>query len=326
MQIFVVVAVGYLMGVPAVAQMSDEAVYQKALNATFTIKTNRGSIGSAFVFQNGTMLVTNYHVIAGATSAVAIPGNNSQVEYVIAGVIAADVKLDVAVLKILGTFRTPLAPAATEPRIAQKIYAIGSPRGYEATFTSGMISGLRSTGIQHSAPMSPGSSGGALLNTNCEVVGMNTKQVTDGQNLNFAVPVSTILSVLENQHQLVSLTEINQIYGISIKEQTQAQQSQNTSSGISNTGLYMEFGGNNPHQAVMFSYEGTIQTYVRYYNKNSQQIVTIVEGCTINTDDTNKEWTRIDCKSPIDIKTKQPSSYLSDTFWIHKTTNKLKTQ
>jgi S1-C subfamily serine protease len=73
------------------------------------------------------------------------------------------------------------------------VYAIGTPQGLERTLSQGLVSAMRETSegtvIQTSAPISPGSSGGGLFDTQGQLVGITTFQTKTGQNLNFAIPV-----------------------------------------------------------------------------------------------------------------------------------------
>jgi len=86
-------------------------------------------------------------------------------------------------------------------KVGQRIYAIGSPKGFENSISEGIISGLRSYNelrknyIQITASISPGSSGGAVVNNKGELIGISTLTVKDGQNLNFAIPINEVLSV-----------------------------------------------------------------------------------------------------------------------------------
>jgi hypothetical protein len=298
------------------AQLSDEAIYQKVLGSVFTIKTDK-SQGSGFIFRDGMTLVTNYHVISGAKTAVAIPSDNKNVSYEIAGVVAADVKLDVAILKIKGTFRRPIDAAVNEAHVPQKVYAIGSPLGYAATFTTGNVSGIRDNDIQHTAPISPGSSGGPLLNEYGNILGMNTKQVTAGQNLNFAVSLNTIQSVLKNEHELVTIAQINQLYGTAV-----AQQKQPDGDAFANiSGAYLEF---DDCKAVLLMGENAGIAYVRYYSGNSKKIEIIRETCRIDGSyKASAEWTKIDCNEAVFATTEKPSYYIPDTFWINKAAGKM---
>ena len=74
-------------------------------------------------------------------------------------------------------------------RVGQKLVAIGSPLGLQNTVSEGIISGLRGVVVQMTTPISPGSSGGAVLNSRGEVVAVAVATVKGGQNINFAVPI-----------------------------------------------------------------------------------------------------------------------------------------
>ena len=90
-------------------------------------------------------------------------------------------------------------------RVGQKVYAIGSPMGLENTMSEGILSGLREIGkskkkfIQITTPLSPGSSGGAVLNSKGELIGMSSMGIEGGENLNFAIPIKEILKVNSGQ-------------------------------------------------------------------------------------------------------------------------------
>ena len=93
-------------------------------------------------------------------------------------------------------------------KVGQRVYAIGAPKGFELTLSEGLVSSLRdyegSKYIQTSAAISPGSSGGGLFNEQGELIGITTFYITEGQNLNFALPVDWI-SELPKRTQLTPL-------------------------------------------------------------------------------------------------------------------------
>lgn len=104
---------------------------------------------------------------------------------------------DMAVLKIedLGAFDF-FNLIARNVQVGERVYAIGNPRGLEQSMSDGIVSGLRNEDgrlwIQHSAPISPGSSEGALISSRGELLGINSWYGEGSQNLNFAVPASTL--------------------------------------------------------------------------------------------------------------------------------------
>jgi hypothetical protein len=154
--------------------------------------------GSGFVVSDDGKVVTNYHVIQNADSAIIkFPQGGF---YIVEGVLGVDKDRDIAVLKVLGKDFPMLKLGDSDTvEIGQEVIAIGSPLSLEATVSTGVISSIRELGdepserlkvIQTTAPISPGSSGGALMNTNGEVIGITTLQARGGQNLNFAIPIN----------------------------------------------------------------------------------------------------------------------------------------
>jgi hypothetical protein len=87
--------------------------------------------------------------------------------------------------------------------VGERVYAIGAPEGLELTLSEGLVSGLRSRGnfrvIQTTAPVSHGSSGGGLFDSQGKLVGITTFSFHEGQNLNFAIPTEWILALAAQQ-------------------------------------------------------------------------------------------------------------------------------
>lgn len=166
------------------------------------------AIGSGFFVEDGEKLITNYHVIKGA-SFVRIKLTNGKV-FEIKFILGVDYEHDLVVLKTPGVGK-PLPLAERAPEIGQDVIAIGNPRGLEGTLSKGIVSGLRnekgSIYYQVTAPISPGSSGGPVINENGEVLGVSTFFVSGGQNLNFAMPAAYIHKLLKNPQR----TALNQI-------------------------------------------------------------------------------------------------------------------
>ena len=85
-------------------------------------------------------------------------------------------------------------------QVGETVYAVGNPRGLEGTFSQGIISSIRPVGsdklIQITAPLSPGSSGGPVLNRKGEVIGVSVFTIRNGQNLNFAIPSNYVKPLL----------------------------------------------------------------------------------------------------------------------------------
>ena len=120
----------------------------------------------------------------------------------ILGVVEFDEELDCAVILVEGSgFPTLKIGDSQAIKSGEKVYAIGNPKSLSNTISDGMISNPRRESfdgmIQISVPISPGSSGGALLNAAGEVIGITTTSLTSGQNLNFAIPMDQLSPVEE---------------------------------------------------------------------------------------------------------------------------------
>lgn len=184
--------------------LSAEQIYTKINNAVVTIYTfdANGKLlaqGSGVVLNEKGWVVTNYHVYAGAEKLI-VKHKEKLVNY--SNIIGLDVEKDILILKIADHAFPPIKLGNSDLlKVGQKIYAIGSPMGFENTITEGIISGLRTNEektknfIQVSAPISPGSSGGAVVNDKGELIAITTLSVTKGQNLNFAIPINEVQAV-----------------------------------------------------------------------------------------------------------------------------------
>lgn len=169
----------------------------------------RGS-GSGFIWDDAGHVVTNFHVIQGASEATVRLADGRDYKASLAGVSPAH---DIAVLRIGVDFkRPPPVPVGTSEdlKVGQKVFAIGNPFGLDWTLTTGIISALdRSLPsdlgqtiehlIQTDAAINPGSSGGPLLDSAGRLIGINTAIFsTTGESvgIGFAVPVDTVNRVV----------------------------------------------------------------------------------------------------------------------------------
>ncbi len=172
------------------------------------------ALGSGFIVSADGKIVTNYHVIEGAQSAVAKLSNGAV--FPVDGVLAADPDKDLAVLKVDGKGLPFLKIASTESlHVGDHVVAIGSPLGLEGTVSDGIVSAMREESprknwIQTTAPVSHGNSGGPLLNMDGSVIGVITWGVNteQGQNLNFAIPSDEVNAVLFMPLELSALESV----------------------------------------------------------------------------------------------------------------------
>lgn len=177
---------------------------------SFWFKCDTLSQGSGFFINSNGDVITNYHVLYAADSAI-IKTSDSKI-YKITDVIAEDENSDI----IMVATDTPeksiqfLQISAEFPVEGEEILVIGSPLGLERTVSDGIVSSIRnitSVGklIQITAPISPGSSGGPVINMKGQVIGVASFQIMEGQNLNFAVPGEKIQSLQFHEAQKLSL-------------------------------------------------------------------------------------------------------------------------
>lgn len=192
-------------GVPIGSPLSADALFTRASPAVVQVviqdrrfRTIGG--GSGFLVGSSGLIVTNYHVIEKAHAAHILFADKTKVE--VFAVAAFDEAADIAIIRI----ESPPSIQPLElgvnglPAVGAKVYAIGNPLGLANTLSDGLVSGQREfdgmTAIQTTAPISPGSSGGPLLDSDGRVVGVTTFLFKGGQNLNFAVPASHVARLL----------------------------------------------------------------------------------------------------------------------------------
>ena len=168
----------------------------------------RQVLGSGF-FVRKDAIATNLHVVHGVLSRCYAKLVNQTNEYLIEGYTHIDVERDLVILKVSGVNATQfLWGNSNNVQVGDTVYAVGNPSGLKGTFSDGIISGIRSDGndklLQISAPISPGSSGGAVLNSEGAVIGVSAAS-RYGQNLNFAIPSNYIKKLLTNSQNLKPL-------------------------------------------------------------------------------------------------------------------------
>ena len=175
--------------------------------------------GSGWVWDESGHIVSNYHVIKDAKQLLVTLHDGEQYD---ATLIGQDIPNDIAVIKITAP-RTPLAPVAVgrseKLRVGQRVFALGSPLGLEQTMTSGIVSSVNRTIpslsrrmmrsiIQIDAALNRGNSGGPLMNSRGELIGMNTaiaSRIGENSGIGFAIPSATIARIVP---QIISFGKV----------------------------------------------------------------------------------------------------------------------
>jgi S1-C subfamily serine protease len=203
-------------------EQQNIGVYKKALPSVVNITSTEVAFdffygpvpqqgqGSGFVLTKDGLILTNNHVIGNAQRVEAALADKHKYK---AKVLARDPNHDLALIKIDAPNLTPVTLSDSRGLIVgQRVYAIGNPFGLNGTMTRGIISAIRSVrspngapiedAIQTDAAVNPGNSGGPLLNSRGEVIGITTMIASNGADqssgIGFAIPINTARAILDD--------------------------------------------------------------------------------------------------------------------------------
>jgi len=179
-------------------------LYESVKTSVVSIRTDKGSTGTGWVYDNNNHIITNYHVIQNAEYIEIILSDETPLQ---AQIVGEDIYSDLAILKIINTniILTPIKIGnSTELRVGEQIFAIGNPFTLDGSITSGIVSqkgrlfpslaGYQiSNMIQIDAAINPGNSGGPVINSKGEVIGISSVGVAPG--VGFAIPSNRINKV-----------------------------------------------------------------------------------------------------------------------------------
>eukprot|EP00897_Mesotaenium_endlicherianum_P002228 jgi/Mesen1/2032/ME000148S01124 len=220
---------------PSVVYITNLAVRRDAF--TLDVMAVPQGSGSGFIWDKRGHVVTNYHVIRGASDLRVTLQDQSVFE---ASVVGFDEDKDVAVLHIdapAELLRPMPIGSSADLLVGQKVFAIGNPFGLDHTLTTGVISGLRreissaATGrpiqdvIQTDAAINPGNSGGPLLDSAGNLIGINTAIYSPSgasSGVGFSIPVDTVSGIVE---QIVKYGKVTRpVLGISFAPEQSVEQ------------------------------------------------------------------------------------------------------
>lgn len=180
-------------------KLEGSEVFRKYNKAVFMVYTSDGTNtyqGSGFFINSNGLAVSNYHVFKGTgIGAEVIKLSGSNTTYKIVEVLQKSEDGDFILFRVNCNNTNYIPIAKNKPSVGDKVFAIGSPRGLENTFSSGEISQWRDKNLmQISALIDHGSSGGALINEYGEVVGITSGSFYDGSqaNLNYAWSIDVV--------------------------------------------------------------------------------------------------------------------------------------
>lgn len=192
----------FLLGQIKIYAQSDlpaDKIFESVNNSVVVVvsydKDTNENQGSGVVINNRGYIVTNYHVCEDAVK-IEVKHYNTIISNV--DIIFKDEKRDILVLKVNDDDLKPIKIGSCKIlKPGQRVYAIGSPEGYENSMSDGIISGFRndenqSSVIQMTTPITDGSSGGAVVNSRGELIGLSVSGQHDG-NLYFAIPIDDIM-------------------------------------------------------------------------------------------------------------------------------------
>jgi serine protease Do len=170
-----------------------------------------GGIGSGFIIDSNGLILTNAHVVEGATSLTVALEDGRELD---ARVVASDTNLDLAVVKVAATgLPTVEIGASADLQVGQLVVAIGSPLGaFTDSVTSGILSATGRTItvtdaasrqrktidnlLQTDAAINEGNSGGPLLDANGRVIGINTAEAASANGIGFAIPIDEAAAII----------------------------------------------------------------------------------------------------------------------------------
>ena len=179
---------------PLQAQLKPEEIYAAVSPSIVALEVENVAgkhfVGNAFLVKGDGLAITAWHVVHDARRVQARFSDDRHV--LVTGVVDKNERLDLALLQLGADTRPQIKLAAAAPRVGSRVYLVGSPRGLDFSISEGLVSQIRTLeGVcyyQLSCPISPGDSGGPVLNDRGEAIGVVSWRKADAENVGFAIP------------------------------------------------------------------------------------------------------------------------------------------
>lgn len=198
-------------------QLSPEEVFNKVAPSVAVILVGEGAgrmsgVGSGVVLRPDGVVFTAHHVIKNANEVqVRLPNGEA---YDTVDLVGFDERRDVAALRVSASELAALAVApVADLKPGQTIYVVSNPKGLNWSISAGVLSAIRPADevpgagsgyrvLQFTAPVSPGSSGGVVVDSYGRAVGIVVAMLSEGQNINFAVPIESVLGLADGTERI----------------------------------------------------------------------------------------------------------------------------
>jgi tetratricopeptide (TPR) repeat protein len=257
-------------------EIAADKIYDLVNNSVVVVLAYDGNgnlyQGSGIVINNEGYVVTNYHVCKDGNR---FEINHYKKEFKNIQIVKQDPDKDIMVLKVSDIPLPPIKIGSSENlKPGQRVYAIGSPEGYENSISEGIVSGVRhdSNGnelIQMTTPITEGSSGGAVVNSSGELIGMSMSGQHEG-NIYFAVPIEDILTLI-NVDYIASTDKESENF---LNEGKEASTKQNYEDAVFYFSKYLE---NNLNDNEAYFYRGYARMKLNDYNQAISDFTKAIE-------------------------------------------------
>ena len=177
------------------------AIIDDVVKSVVSVGTNRGQ-GSGAVIDDRGFMVTNYHVVEGASIIRVLTYDGKVYD---AALIGYNDVADVAVIKANAELQSLRFGDSDDVKVGERVIALGNPAGLSFTVTEGIVSAVHRTGpnglniyIQTDVPINPGNSGGPLVDANSRIIGLNNFKIGGFEGLGFAIESNAVKQVADD--------------------------------------------------------------------------------------------------------------------------------